>query len=143
MRGIISGVLSVPRVLSVPGATNVAAVIMPPPASLEPDEHCEIVEIRTTFSSRERADACAARLVRERLAACVQVDGPVRSTYRWQGAVEVGEEWRCACKTAPGRVRACLEAIRAGHEYQVPEAVITRCLGTPEYAAWVRDSVTE
>ncbi|MFM8827332.1 MAG: divalent-cation tolerance protein CutA [Actinomycetota bacterium] len=107
------------------------------------DDECAIVEICSTFGSRERADDCAARLVRQRLAACVQVDGPLRSTYRWQGAVETAEEWRCICKTTPGRTTDCLEAIKVGHEYEVPQAVVTRCLGTPDYAAWVRNAVTE
>lgn len=124
-------------------APTVSHPIMAPPVTLEADDDREIVEIRTTFSCRERADACAARLIGDRVAACVQVEGPLRSTYRWQGVVENSEEWRCVCKTTPAREAACLRAITAGHEYQLPEAVVTRCRGTPEYAAWVRGSVTE
>lgn len=116
---------------------------MPTPSSCPPDDDCEIVEIHTTFSSRDRADACATRLVSGRLAACVQVEGPLQSTYRWQGGVENATEWRCVCKTAPGRAAACLQALAAGHEYQVPELVVARRLGSREYAAWVRDAVTE
>lgn len=113
------------------------------PASLPSHDECEIVEIRTTFGDRERAEACAERLVRERFAACAQVEGPLRSTYRWQDAVEKAEEWRCTCKTAPDRAAACLEAITRGHDYELPEAVVTRSTATAEYAAWVRSSVTD
>lgn len=115
---------------------------MLPVADLPPHDDCEVVEIRTTFGARERAEACAARLVRERLAACVQVDGPLRSSYRWQDAIETAEEWRCICKTTSRRAAACLKALTTGHEYQLPEAIVTRCTSTPEYAAWVRASVT-
>lgn len=116
---------------------------MLPVADPPPNDDCEIVEIRTTFSARERAEACAARLVQERLAACAQVDGPLWSTYRWQEAIETAEEWRCICKTTSDRAAACLEALAAGHEYQVPEAIVTRCTSTPGYAAWVRASVRQ
>lgn len=100
-----------------------------------------IVEIRTTFPDRAAADACAARLVRERLAACVQVDGPVASTYSWRGAVETAAEWRCTCKTTLGRAASCRAAIAAAHPYEVPEIVESQTVAAAAYAAWVRESV--
>ena len=48
----------------------------------------EIIAIATTFSSKAAAEACGNRLVESRLAACVQVEGPITSFYRWQGAVD-------------------------------------------------------
>jgi periplasmic divalent cation tolerance protein len=102
-----------------------------------------IVEIRTTFGDRAAAEACAARIVRERLAACVQIDGPVASTYVWRGAVETADEWRCTCKTTPGRADACRTAIVVGHPYELPEIVISTVIAAATYAAWVRESVGE
>ena len=47
-----------------------------------------------TTDAREDAERLARDLVLERrLAACVQVLGPISSTYRWQGAIETAEEW--------------------------------------------------
>lgn len=110
--------------------------------SPDPDPAEEtIVEIRTTFGGRAAAQACAERLVRERLAACVQVDGPIASTYAWRGAVETAEEWRCTCKTTPERADACRTAIVTGHSYDVPEVVVSRVVAAAAYAAWVRESV--
>lgn len=100
-----------------------------------------IAEIRTTFPTRDAAEACANRLVAERLAACVQIDGPVHSTYRWQDGVETAAEWRCACKTTPARAAACSAAIVAGHPYTTPELLVQESTATPAYAAWVRESV--
>ena len=100
-----------------------------------------VAEIRTTFAARDAAEACANRLVAGRLAACVQIDGPVRSTYRWQGAVETAEEWRCTCKTTPARAAACIAAIVAGHSYTTPEVLMRESMATAAYAAWVRESV--
>lgn len=102
-----------------------------------------VTEIRTTFAARDAAEACAHRLVAARLAACVQIDGPVHSTYCWQGTVETTEEWRCTCKTTPARAEACIAAILAGHPYVTPEVLVRQATATPAYAAWVRESVAE
>ncbi|NDC52885.1 MAG: divalent-cation tolerance protein CutA [Planctomycetia bacterium] len=101
----------------------------------------EVVEIRTTFPQRAAAAACAERLVREGLAACVQVDGPVTSVYRWQGGLETAEEFRCTCKTTAERAAACVAGIVAGHPYEVPEVIMTTVSAAPPYAVWVRSAV--
>ena len=100
-----------------------------------------LVEIRTTFGDRSAAEACAARLVRERLAACVQIDGPVSSTYAWRGQVEQATEWRCVCKTTRARATACREAIVAGHPYEVPEIVEASIDASAAYGDWIRGAV--
>ena len=100
-----------------------------------------IVEIRTTFATRQQAVSCAERLVAGRVAACVQIDGPILSTYRWQAAVETGDEWRCTCKTTLGRRDACVEAIVTGHPYETPQVTVVPVEATAAYAAWVRESV--
>ena len=104
--------------------------------SLEP-----IVEIRTTCGDRAAAEACAESLIAERLAACVQVDGPIRSTYRWQDRIETADEWRCICKTTASRAAACRERIVRTHAYETPEILQVTVEATAAYAAWVRDSV--
>jgi periplasmic divalent cation tolerance protein len=100
-----------------------------------------LVEIRTTFGSRAAATACAERIVADRLAACVQVDGPLASIYAWRGAVETAEEWRCTCKTTGARRDACVAGILAGHEYETPQVTIVPMEATAAYAAWVRECV--
>ena len=100
-----------------------------------------ILAITTTFPSRASAEACGRRLVETGVAACVQVDGPLTSLYRWRGAVEVAEEWRVTCKTTPALEIACTAAIQAGHDYETPQITIAMLTSSPGYAAWVRGSV--
>lgn len=100
-----------------------------------------VVEIRTTLGDRAAADALAARLVGGRLAACVQIDGPIASTYAWRGAVETAEEWRCTCKTTAARADACRAAILAAHPYDTPEIIAATVAASAAYAAWVAESV--
>lgn len=100
-----------------------------------------LVEIRTTFGTRDAAIACGTRLVEAKLAACVQVEGPILSTYAWKGAVERDDEWQCVCKTTHAVREACVAAIVAGHPYETPQIVVIPAEASPAYAAWVADTV--
>ena len=96
------------------------------------------LQVMTTTETREQAADLARGLVEARLAACVQVVGPITSTYRWKGAVEVTEEWLCLIKTTAERFEALAAHIKAHHPYEVPEitaAPLTQ--GSTDYLAWV------
>ena len=56
-------------------------------------------QVTTTLPDEAAAQQVGARLVEEHLAACAQVVGPVSSTYRWKGKVELAVEWYCNLKT--------------------------------------------
>lgn len=104
----------------------------------EPD--VTAIQVITSVSSREAADAIAARLVERRLAACVQVSGPVTSTYRWKGAVETATEWVCVIKTGAGLYNDLEEAIRELHEYELPEIMAFPVPGGfAGYLRWITD----
>jgi periplasmic divalent cation tolerance protein len=101
----------------------------------------ELILILTTMPDDDRAADLARTLVEERLAACVNVHGPMTSTYRWQGRVEVEAERQLAIKTTRAN-RIALEArLRALHPYEVPEFVVVDATGSDAYAGWVRDII--
>ena len=52
------------------------------------------VQVVVAVDKQQNADRIATALVDERLAACVQIVGPMTSTYRWQGEVETAREFR-------------------------------------------------
>ena len=104
----------------------------------------EHLQVLTTAGSEVEAAAIAAGLVELRLAACVQVIGPIASTFRWQGQVEAAREWQCLAKTTAGRYPEVEAAIRKLHSYEEPEIVAIPILtGSPGYLAWVEESVGE
>jgi periplasmic divalent cation tolerance protein len=108
---------------------------------MPPDATLRVVEIRTTLPSLEAAERCGRDLVGRGLAACVQIDGPLTSIYRWQGAVETVTEFRCVCKTTVGRAEACVATITACHPYDIPEILSVTCVASAEYARWIDASV--
>jgi periplasmic divalent cation tolerance protein len=80
--------------------------------------------------------------VEERLAACAQVVGPVSSTYRWNGKVELAVEWYCNLKTTKTRLSALKQRIRELHPYEVPEIVAIRIQdGDVDYLKWIETEV--
>jgi periplasmic divalent cation tolerance protein len=94
--------------------------------------------VMTTTDAREDAERLARGLVEQRLAACVQVLGPISSTYRWEGAVETAEEWLCLVKTTGARFEALAAHVEANHGYETPElTAVPVSHGSPAYLAWV------
>lgn len=104
----------------------------------------EAVQVTTTTASREDADRIAQVLVEHRLAACVQVSGPISSHYRWQGNLETSQEWVCTIKTLRSHYQAVEDAIRQLHGYAVPEILAVPIVAvSPDYLAWLTDQLCE
>jgi periplasmic divalent cation tolerance protein len=102
----------------------------------------EYVQVATTVESEEDAERIGAALVERRLAACVQVLGPIVSRYRWQGEVERAREWQCLAKTEASRYPQVEAAIRELHSYDEPEIVATPIVaGSKGYLDWISDSL--
>lgn len=92
----------------------------------------------TTTDSDDEAGRLARGLVEARLAACVQIVGPVRSVFRWEGAVQVEPEYQLVVKTA--RVAEVTDWIVEHHSYDVPEVIALPVVGGHEtYLTWVAD----
>lgn len=101
----------------------------------------EVVEVTVTTPDRALAERLAEVLVGERLAACVQVGGPVASVYRWEGRVERAEEWTCRAKTTRDALPALEHRVRAIHPHRLPEILAIPVSGAAGYLDWVRAEV--
>ena len=101
-------------------------------------------QVTTTLPDRAAAERLAAALVEERRAACVQVAGPVASTYRWEGRIEQATEWYCHCKTTDAAAPGLQARIRDLHPYDTPEIIATPIVdGDPDYLRWIEASVRD
>jgi periplasmic divalent cation tolerance protein len=102
-----------------------------------PDSH--IVAI-TTIDSEEAAEALADGLVKDRLAACVQISSPIMSVYRWEGEVQRDAEWQLWIKTTSDRLDELTAWLDEHHTYDVPELVALPVVGgNPAYLKWAID----
>ena len=103
----------------------------------------DYIQVVTTTEHREDAERIARTLVEERLAACVQVVGPISSTYRWRGAIETAQEWQCWAKSRRDLYDEIEKTIRRIHPYEVPEILAMPVLaGNASYLKWLDTEVT-
>jgi periplasmic divalent cation tolerance protein len=96
------------------------------------------VQVHTTTETLEDAERIADALLEGRLAACVQILGPIRSRYRWRGSVKRAEEWLLLIKTAAARYDALERTVLDLHPYEVPELTATPVTaGSAAYLGWI------
>jgi periplasmic divalent cation tolerance protein len=100
-----------------------------------------VISVYVVFANAEEAERIGRVMVEEGLAACINILAPIRSIYRWQGAIESADEVAAIFKTSTAKVDALIARIAAMHSYEVPCIAawpIDRILGA--YAQWVEDS---
>ncbi len=95
----------------------------------------------TTLDDPRAADELSARLLAEELVACVNIVGPVRSAYHWQGELCRDEEYQLHMKTSIDRIDDLRAAIEHYHPYDCPEVVILPAESSQSYSEWVQQCV--
>jgi periplasmic divalent cation tolerance protein len=96
----------------------------------------------TTLGDEEDAARVAKALVERRLAACVNIVGPIRSIYRWQGKIEDDSERLLLIKTRADRFTDLERAIGEIHPYDVPELIAVPIeRGAAAYLGWIDENV--
>ena len=96
------------------------------------------LSVTTTLGSLADAKVLAREIVRQRLAACVQVEEGLTSIYRWKGDLWEEPEVRLVIKSLPG-CEAALQALFAQHHpYELPQFLATTMRASESYAEWAR-----
>ena len=101
-----------------------------------------VVSVYAIFANGAEAEKIGRQMVEEQLAACVNILPPIKSIYRWRGAIEAADEVAAIFKTTNAQVDAVITRIAALHSYDVPCIVtwpVNKLLGA--YADWVEDNV--
>jgi periplasmic divalent cation tolerance protein len=100
----------------------------------------DYVQVLTTTDNAEDAERLGRSVVGARLAACVQIVGPIRSLYWWQGKVDDAQEWQLLIKTTTDRLPELEQHIKANHSYDTPEIIAAPIpWGSQEYLGWVSE----
>ena len=101
------------------------------------EECCEVV---VTAADADWLAGFTRTLVEERLAACGHVLAPIRSIYRWEGAVHDEPEARVALHTRRSLVPAIVERTQELHPYDIPCVIALSLIGgNPDYLRWIVD----
>ena len=97
------------------------------------------IQVITTISSKRGAQKIAKALINKRLAACVQIAGPIKSIYRWKGRIETAKEWVCIIKTKKNLYKKVETAIKKIHPYEVPEIIAAPITtANKDYLKWIK-----
>ncbi|MBF0610187.1 MAG: divalent-cation tolerance protein CutA [Magnetococcales bacterium] len=99
----------------------------------------DVIIVLTTLPNQEQASSMAVALVKESLAACVQVLPAMQSFYIWQGELQQDEEFLLLIKSRKECYPALQERICQLHPYEIPEILATSVSdGLPAYLDWLQ-----
>ena len=96
------------------------------------------IQVVTTTENKDDAEKIAKALVGKRLAACVQLVGPIVSTYWWKDDIETEQEWLCHIKTHERLYHETEKSIKEIHPYETPEIIALPIVaGSDDYLKWL------
>jgi periplasmic divalent cation tolerance protein len=95
-----------------------------------------------TIDTAEAARTLAQTVVRDRLAACVNIVPGILSVYEWDGAIQQDAEQLLIVKTTAERYPALEAAVRELHPYTTPEVLALASAAVSDtYEKWVKEGV--
>jgi periplasmic divalent cation tolerance protein len=104
----------------------------------QPDSDPLVVLVTT--DSAANAEYLAETLVREKLAACVNVLPGIVSIYSWEDGVQHDSEVLMLVKTRRPLVKKLIARLQALHSYDVPEIIALPIVaGSEPYLRWLTD----
>ncbi len=98
--------------------------------------------VLVTAKDRKEAEKIAKALLRNKLAACVNIVGGLRSIFRWQGKLEEAKEALLLIKSRKDKFAKIVKLVKAEHSYEVPEIIaIPIAKGFKPYLDWINESI--
>ena len=94
-----------------------------------------------TVPNRKEANRIAKELLKDKLAACVNIVENVRSLFWWQGKVDSAKEALLIVKTRKALMHKLIQKVKSLHSYEVPEIIALPIVcGNKEYLKWINES---
>lgn len=96
--------------------------------------------IFTTVSEKKDAEKLAQAIVREKLAACVQIIPQITSVYFWNNEIQKDSEFLLLIKTFTEKYASVEKFLLTNHPYDVPEIVAVESEKVSSgYFEWMKD----
>lgn len=103
-----------------------------------------LLSVYCVFADAEEAERIGRLVIEERLAACINILGPCRSIYAWEGAIEASREVPAILKTSASAVDTLIARLAQLHSYDVPAITAWPVAHAfAPYAAWVAASTEQ
>jgi periplasmic divalent cation tolerance protein len=102
----------------------------------------EYIQVITTAEKKGDAERIAEALVERRLAGCVQIVGPIVSTYWWKENIVKAKEWLCLVKSKKDLYEELEKSIKEIHPYETPEITALPIItGSKDYMKWLSNEL--
>jgi len=103
----------------------------------------QYISIWITTPNKDHAHRIGDALLSRRLVACCQIEGPIRSRYRWDDELQEDKEYRLMLKTITDHFVKIEELVKRLHPYDVPQIIALPILmGAQEYLDWITREVS-
>ena len=98
--------------------------------------------IITNCGSEKEAQKIAKILIKNKMAACVNIIPKIRSIYRWQNKIHDETEFMLLIKTTKNKYKSLEKIIKSNHSYEVPEIIAFEIkAGLKSYLKWIEEMV--
>lgn len=97
-----------------------------------------------TVPTTQLAESISSSLVKNKLAACVNIMPQITSVYEWKGEVKSDPEILLMIKTRTALVSSVIDSVKKLHTYEVPEIIsLPIAEGSKEYLEWINHVTTD
>lgn len=98
----------------------------------------EIRIVYITCSSMQEAQRIGKEIVKERLAACVNIIDKIHSFYWWEGGLQEDSEAIVIAKTKSSLVHELVKKVKSIHSYECPCIITLPVLeGNTDFLEWI------
>lgn len=103
----------------------------------------EFIVVMITASDAKEAVVIGKTLVKEKLAACVNLTSQIQSIFFWDGKICEETEVLLLVKTCIHLLDAIKKRVKELHRYDVPEIIALPVIdGSEEYLSWVKRTIS-
>ena len=97
----------------------------------------------TTLPSKEEAEKLSEKLLKARLAACVNISSQMESLFHWKGQIDRQNEVLVIMNSRKQLFTKLSEWIMTHHPYDVPEILALPVLmGSDDYLNWINEETS-
>ena len=98
--------------------------------------------IFVTVPDKKQARQIANKLIKTKLAACVNIIPGVESLFSWKGKIDSAKELLLIIKSEKSKLPKIIKTVKSLHSYEVPEIIALPIIaGNKEYLSWIDECI--
>jgi len=100
------------------------------------------IVVLVTTSSKKEANRIAQALLKNKLAACVNIVERIKSLFWWQTKIDCASETLLIIKSRKSKLKQIIRRVKSLHSYDTPEIIALPIIGgEKKYLRWVDESI--